>query len=215
MKPEERKIPFIIGCLMLASGQGRRFGGNKLLAPLESRSGTKPLIEYSLLTLKSFSEAPELNNAGVKCEPFVLTCHEEVRRLCEKLSVPVRFFGGGLKSDTIRFGLSLKESAEWEGCMFIASDQPALTAQTLVRLVFSFASDPSRPVRLSYDGRAGNPVLFPRSFFSALSMLKGEQGGGALLKGEEARTGLVEAASETELMDVDTGEELILIEKLL
>ncbi len=205
----------IIGCLMLAAGHGRRFGSNKLLSPLRTDAGSKPLIWYSVSALKAFSEDAALKEAGIIAVPRVLTCHPEAEELSEKLGVPAMRCGAGEKSDTVRFGLSLKESARWDGCMFLTADQPALTAHSLVKLALTFAKDPSRPVRLSYDGRVGNPVLFPRSFFPALSALKGEQGGGALLKGGGARTELVEAACETELMDVDTGEELILIEKLL
>ena len=62
-----------IGCVIMASGLGRRFGGGKLLAKLEG----KPLIEWTL-------DATE----GIFRQRIVVTRHREVETLCREREAP-------------------------------------------------------------------------------------------------------------------------------
>ncbi len=203
-----------LGCLLLAAGQGRRFGSNKLLAPFHYGGEEKPLISFAMETLKAFRELTASGEKGIRADIFVLTGSPEIAALAEKTGLPCRPCPVGAKSDTIRFGLTPPESDRWDGCLFQTADQPLLTPESLVRLSLAFASDPERPFRLSFQGRQGNPVIFPRSFFPALRCLSGETGGSVLLSGGRREPGLVEASFEAELWDVDTREDLEKLEKI-
>ena len=56
--------------------------------------------------------------------------------------------------------------------MFCVADQPMLTRQTIVRLCGTFLSDTTKIVTLSWNGKRGNPVIFPKALFSELLSLR-------------------------------------------
>lgn len=106
-------------------------------------------------------------------------------------------------SKTIRCGLSaVPEDAV--GCLFAVGDQPLLTEESVKRLCETFAANPERIVRLSWEGKPGNPVIFPRALFPELLALKDGESGKTVMRRHPERVMLVEAGSEWELQDIDT-----------
>ena len=188
----------VLGCVVMASGAATRFGANKLLAPL----GGRPVLAHTLAALPRDVFAP-----------LVVTRWDEVEALCKTLGTACRRHQSPLQSDTIRQGLAQSEG--WDGCLFLAGDQPLVAPGSLRRLADAFARSPDVPARLGWQGRGGNPVLFPRRMFGALQTLQGDTGGGSLLRygGEEALC--VEAAAPWELWDADTPQELARLADLL
>ena len=79
-----------LGCVIMASGLGKRFGGNKLMAEFEGA----PLIQRTL-------DATE----GIFARRVVVTRHREVEELCRRQGVPVVFHALPHRSDTVRLGL--------------------------------------------------------------------------------------------------------------
>ncbi|MEG1774705.1 MAG: NTP transferase domain-containing protein [Oscillospiraceae bacterium] len=98
--------------------------------------------------------------------------------------------------------------AQTAGCLFAVCDQPLLTAQTVERLRDTFLLDSSRIVSLSWQGRRGNPVIFPRALFGELAALSPGETGRSVLARHPALLVCVEADAENELADVDFREEL-------
>lgn len=190
-----------IGVVVMASGLASRFGSNKLVAPL---AGT-PVLERTLRSLPL-----DL------VDPVVVTRWREVQDLCDRLGVRSIRHELPLQSDTVRMGLSL--DAGWDGCMFVTGDQPLLGERSVRSLVRAFREDPTRVVRLAWQGKAGGPVLFPASCFEGLRGLEGDVGGTGLLKKDPElarRIRLVEAERPEELEDVDTPDELARLESLV
>ena len=62
------------GCIIMASGMGTRFGGNKLMAKLKGI----PLIQYVIQATESRFE-----------QRVVVTRHNDVTKLCHELGVAV------------------------------------------------------------------------------------------------------------------------------
>ena len=85
-----------LGCVVMASGLGRRFGGNKLMADFCGA----PLIANAL----ALAALPLL-----ACR-IVVTRSEEVEALCNAQGVPVLRHAQPYRSDTVRLGLA----AFWE-----------------------------------------------------------------------------------------------------
>ena len=188
-----------IGCVVMAAGRGRRFGANKLLAPLAGA----PLLSYALRALPRERLA----------RTVAVVSDEGVAALCRACGVfPLRY-PGGPQSETVRRGIG--QMRGMEGCLFVQGDQPFLTAQSIERLLDSFAAFPDGVHRLSYEGVAGSPVLFPSALFPALAALSGERGGMAAARSSGAQIRLVEALSVAEMMDADTEKALSEIEKMI
>ena len=214
-----------VGCVLMASGASRRFGGmkNKLLEDVGGRA----------VFLRT---ADALAAAGL--DPLIVTRSREVCDAAENYSC--LFHEDPEKSATVRRGLgSLTDRHETAGtalagCLFIPGDQPLIRPESIRRMLEAFENDPEAVIRLGLDKRGGSPVIFPSKMFPSLMKLTGEQGGSVLLssspvdagraaygnkrpcgfKGADApapfggRIVVIEAESESELMDADTPGEL-------
>ena len=155
-----------LGCVVMASGLGRRFGGNKLMADFCGA----PLIANAL----ALAALPLL-----ACR-IVVTRSEEVEAFCNAQGVPVLRHAPPYRSDTIRLGLAalLGKEPALRGCLFLPGDQPCLTRQTLEALAIGAAPDTIRRPAAP-DGTPGSPVLFGRDYFAALLHLPEGSGGSA------------------------------------
>lgn len=179
-----------LGCVILASGLGRRFGGNKLMAPFRGR----PMIAWAL-------EA----TAGIFRQRVVVTRHPEVARLCRRMEISAVLHDLPLRSDTVRLGL--EALGQVEGCLFCPGDQPLLGRETVAALALGAVNEPERILRPAFEGKPGAPVLFPAWAFAQLRQLPPGAGGGAVIRRYPDRVGLI-PAGEKELMDADTPEML-------
>ncbi len=191
-----------LGCVVMASGEGARFGGapgEKLVTPL---AGTA-VLERTL-------EALPRDLLDV----VVVTRWDAVEALCERLGVRCVRAAGPLKSDTVRAGLAAL--GHRAGCLFVTGDQPLLTEGSVRAMVAALTREPTAIVRLAWHGQPANPVLWPADMLDALARMDNDTGGRALLAGHAEladRVRLVEAASERELADVDTREDLARLEE--
>lgn len=181
-----------IGCVVMAAGKGRRFGGNKLLAPLAG----KPVLRHVLDALPREELARVTAVAG----------SPEVMELCRVSGITARRNESGLLSESVRLGIETMEGMD--GCLFVMGDQPLCTAATLLRMIAAFQGGPLCIYRLCCQGLAGSPVLFPRSLFPRLMALAGEQGGMEAVQGQNIPICLMEADGDFELWDIDTGQDL-------
>ena len=196
---------FHIGCVIMASGASRRFGGgkNKLLELL----GEREVILHTAENVKA---------AGLF--PVIVTRSEEVAELVKRNGYECVLHHDPEKSATIRQGLEFLSGSRDAGCLFIPGDQPLIRPDSIRRMMEAFRKSIKKDqetkesggsiVRLSIKGEGKSPVLFPSSVFPKLLALKGNDGGSALLKAEREEdlppVLLVEAEEEAELWDCDT-----------
>ena len=183
-----------LGCIVMASGLGRRFGGNKLMAELNGR----PLAAHALA----------LAAAPVFAGRIAVTRSAEVEALCRAGGFPVLRHAEPRRSDTVRLGLTalLAQQPDLQGCVFLPGDQPCLTRQTLEALAIGAAPDTIRRPAAP-DGTPGSPVLFGRDYFAALLHLPQGCGGSAVLRAHPQAIRLL-PTSAAELRDIDTRSDL-------
>lgn len=181
-----------VGCVVMASGMGRRFGANKLLAGF----GGQPLFTRAL-------EA----TGGIFARRVVVTRHAAVATWCEARGIETILHGEPDRRDTIRLGLTRMDGLN--GCLFCPADQPLLTRATVAALALAAANDSARIWRAAWQGRGGAPVLFPARMFAELRALPPGCGGGAVLRAHPEAVGLVEAGTAVELADVDVPQDLV------
>lgn len=190
-----------LGCVVMASGAAQRFGRQKLLEPLDG----VPVLERTV------------SAALASCFDVVVASRwPEVRELARKFGAEVAQPAGPSQSDTVKAGVAALGPRA--GYLFMQGDQPLVATATLNAMAHALALDPMHVVRLSWQGKAASPVLFPGRFRAALEALEGDVGGGAILRSrpdEAASAQLVEATSELELADVDTPEELARVQEQL
>ena len=178
-----------IGCVVMAAGDARRFGENKLAAFFDG----KPLIRRAL--------------EAVPAEEFsavaVVTQYPEVEAMAAEFGfLPVRnpHPDWGI-SHTIRLGLESLRGCD--GAMFLVSDQPLLRQESVRALAELWQSRPENIAALAHGGVRGNPCVFPARFFPELLALAEDHGGNTVIRRHEEDLILLEVP-EQELTDVDT-----------
>ncbi len=179
------------GCIIMASGLGTRFGSNKLMANLDGA----PLIAHVIRACD-----------GLFAKRVAVTRHKDVAKLCRTMGVEAIMHGEPLRSDAVRLGMQAMGGCDT--VTFIQADQPLISANTLAALLRGAEAHPELIWRVSFQGTPGAPVLFPAWAFDELRALPPGKGGGFVAKAHAQRVRCVEAASEWELFDVDTVQDL-------
>ena len=180
-----------IGCVIMASGLGKRFGSNKLMADFRGA----PMIQRVLDATK-----------GLFSQRVVVPRHEAVADLCRAQGIAVVFHDLPHRSDTVRLGLLAMK--DLDGCMFLPGDQPLLRRETVEMLLEKWKEAQDMIVRPIYEDSEGSPVLFPSWAFPELKNLPEGKGGGVVIKKHPQAVCRVSVADPFELADADTPETL-------
>ena len=182
-EPTKRKH----GCIVMASGAGTRFGGNKLMADLCG----EPLIACTIRATD--------NLFG---ERVAVTRHADVARLCDAMGIPAILHDKPLRNDAVLLGMEALRGCD--AVMFVQGDQPLIDPRTIAALLRAVADEPGFIWRASFGGVAGTPVVFPSWAFDELRSLPPAKGGGFVAKAHANRVRVVQAARAWEMFDVDT-----------
>ena len=187
----------MIHIIYLAAGQSRRYGANKLLTP---RKG-KPLYRHGLDTLRRAMTHRE------DCTLTVVSCWEEILgavRADGIRAVPCPDSHLGI-SPSIRAGIRAREPLSPQDYLcFCVADQPALTAETVGRLLDAATECPLTACLMVGD-TPGNPTLFSALLAGELCALEGDRGGRAVMRRHPERH-LDIPCDAAELDDIDTPE---------
>ena len=182
-----------LGCVVMAAGNARRYGDNKLAAQLRGRS----------LILRALEAVPtEAIDSAV-----VVTQYPEIMRLAGEFHFAAVYnehpdYG---ISHTIELGLT--GLRDCDGVMFLVSDQPLLRRKSVAALARLWKSHPDSIAALSHSGGRGNPCVVPARFYPELLELTEDRGGNAVIRRHEEDLVLLEVDAR-ELTDVDTPEAL-------
>lgn len=183
--------PLSHACIIMASGSGTRFGGNKLMANLAGM----PLVEHVL-------QATE----GRFAERVVVTRHADVAQLARKAGARAVVHDLPLRNEAVALGMDALTCCDT--VTFFQGDQPLVAGCTIDALLAAAERDPGCIWRASFRGQPGAPVLFLTWAFDALRHLPPGKGGGYVAKTHPERVRTVEAASPWELFDIDTTDDL-------
>ena len=180
-----------IGCVVMAAGNARRFGENKLAARFRGKS----LIRWTL------EAVPE----DIFDAVAVVTQYSEIAVLAKEFSF------AAIRNEHPDFGIShtiklgLTELRDCDGVLFLVSDQPR--RESVVKLAELWKQQPDKIAALCHDGVRGNPCLFPARFFPELLELREDRGGNTVIRRHEEELILLEVDG-AELYDVDTAQAL-------
>lgn len=180
-----------LGCVIMASGEGKRFGKNKLTADFSGEA----------MIMKTIRATDGIFGARV-----VVTRHDDVYELCRDHGVNVIRHDMPFRSDTVRLGL--KALTATKGCVFCQGDQPLLSQETLLAMSLLSMNNKNSIIRAAHDGVGGAPILFPDWMYPELLSLPEGKGGGYVAKKYSEHVLLYNVHDPHELTDVDTPEDL-------
>lgn len=178
--------PADIACILLAAGQGRRFGGGKLCADLDGRplglhaASMLAGIPFGAHVAVSGPDAPDFGSAG-----FVTVTPDA---LAPALSA------------SIAAGVRAIADRGFRGVLIALADMPRVPATHIRALLAQFDGE---PVATLVARRAQPPALFGHRHLADLTRLTGDRGAHSLLR--HARN--VELSGDAAL-DVDTQADL-------
>ena len=179
-----------VGGLILAAGEGRRFGATKQLAELRGR----PLLEYALAAM-----------AGVSPRVVVLGhAAGEIAARVDLHGAEAVVCAGWAEGQAASLRCGLAALADADAVVVVLGDQPGITAEAVEAVVAAAGGEDA--VRATYDGTPGHPVLLRRPLLDRAGELRGDSGFRDLLEGAAVRE--VEIGGLADPADIDTREEL-------
>jgi molybdenum cofactor cytidylyltransferase len=195
--------------LILAAGQGQRFGGDKLLADLNG----KPVLGHVLAWVGEAIRAGLLEGAIGVIPP-----HQPDReRLLLDSSLEYVFnpFPERGVAETIRTGLAALAARhpDARAVLVIQGDQPGLRQKVLEAILRGWHTGGRPVVRPRYAGepdRPGHPVLLERSIWNRAAELEGDTGFAPLLKASPDLVTTVDVDGINP--DINTPSDLVLLE---
>ena len=160
-----------IAAVVLAAGAGSRFGGGKLLAPLDGR----PILQHVLDRVAAAGidevivvvgdDAPALGSAIAWRDEVRVTNPDPARGLSSSLQV----------------GIGALDHAV-DAALILLGDQPRVPLEAIRALLETGAHDEQPIVVPAYPGDGGrNPVLLGRAAFGLVAEASGDRGLGPLL----------------------------------
>jgi molybdenum cofactor cytidylyltransferase len=184
----------IVG-ILLAAGAGSRFGGDKLLAPLDD--GTPVGVQAA-------------RNLMAALEESVAIVRPEDARLAQLLgsteigveSCPSAWRGMG---SSLAHGVRARPDAD--GWIVALADMPLVRPAT-IRAVARALESGAPLAAPRYGNERGHPVGFSAEFGPRLAALSGDVGARSILRAERMRLVLVDCADPGVLADIDTAEDL-------
>jgi len=185
----------VIAGILLASGASTRFGGDKLLAPLDGR----PVVRWSAEALVG------------AVDELVVVVREDGAAVCRALDgLPIRpvinHDADRGMSTAIRAGIAVLP-AHVEAVVVALGDQPLVDVRVIGQIVARWRESGAPSVQPRYDDGRGHPVLFDASLFPALSALEGDVGARAVLDAQGDALELLSVAGPRPI-DVDTPDAL-------
>ncbi|MCR4656597.1 MAG: nucleotidyltransferase family protein [Lachnospiraceae bacterium] len=187
-----------LGCVIMAAGNSRRFGKNKLNVLING----KPMLEYI------FKAVPTEKLHSV----CVVTQYDEAETLASLYDF--RCIRNDRPEDGLSYTIKLGTKAlskECDAILYMVADQPLLTQGSVAGLINLYLKNPGHIVSASSGGQRGNPCIFPKKYFPSLEGLTGDTGGSRIIRKHIDDLILFEIP-ERELCDADTPEALRRIE---
>jgi molybdenum cofactor cytidylyltransferase len=191
-----------VAALVMAAGKSSRMGQFKLLMPVD---GT-PMIAHTVDALLASSVT----------DVIVVTGREAAGVRAALSDRPVRIahnpdFAEGL-STSLKAGLAALP-ADADAFLVALGDMPKVTADDINRLIAAYDPGEGRLICVpTFDGKAGNPILWDRRFLEAMRGLSGDTGARSLLLRHGEAVAETPVTSAGVLIDVDTPEALAALE---
>ncbi|HEX4975264.1 MAG TPA: nucleotidyltransferase family protein [Pseudomonadales bacterium] len=189
-----------IGFIVLAAGQSRRFGQNKLLFPIKSSptdNDTRPMLLHIVQRLSLFDVPILVVNRQNDTQVQQLLNEHQIPHV----ATPVSEQG---MAHSLAFGI--EQAAAWDGWLICLADMPCIQPDSYQRMLHAM-QEFSLAVPI-YQHHCGHPVGFSNMFYAELLSLQGDQGARALLTRHQNLLTHVPCPDPGILWDIDTAQDL-------
>lgn len=175
-----------IGVAILAAGNSKRFGGNKLLYEVNG----KKVVSYIM---------DEVSSLGL--DSVIVSQYHEI----EEIAKGIRYIQNDDSDKGISESIKLatKEFYDKDAILYVVADQINMKAKTLKKIIANY--DQHKIVASSYNDEIFNPMLFPKCYYDEILALSGDKGAKRIaLKHDVIKV----EVNQCELKDIDTVEDI-------
>ncbi|MET1032211.1 NTP transferase domain-containing protein [Domibacillus tundrae] len=164
----------VIG-ILLAAGNSRRMGTNKLALPLGDttigsaslKSALSSTLDHVIIVQKKEDEAQWIHPAFFKKENWSQAACEDA-------------FRG--QAHSLAAGLKAAEEMGAQAAVILLADQPFAGSRLIDQVIDTYKEKGASFVASRFNGTPRPPVLFSSRLFPVLQGLQGDRGAGSLLK---------------------------------
>ncbi len=193
-----------ITILVMASGEGRRFGEIKQLAMIQGKPMLQRVYDNAARTGYPIKVALGAHYQSILSHPLISIPASAV--------VSVQDWRSGLGSSISESVTALvREIPELQGLLLLLGDQPLVGLGELELLLAAIHRESDAVIASRYPDGAGVPAYFPARTFSELQDLKGDQGARKVLSNLSHT--VVDLGDV--LMDIDTPEQWLRLNELI
>ena len=179
-----------ISAIITASGKGERFGSDKLMYKVNSRT----IIHYIMDSV--------INT--IFYERLIVLRNNDLKQYAEASGFKAVWnnnYENGMSASII-LGIN-NVSEDSDAAMIIPGDIPLMASNYLESLIDYFNNSGKGIVGFMLNGVPASPVIFSRKYFNELTQLNGDRGGKPVIMNHmDDFTGI--EAPDNSLMDIDT-----------
>lgn len=183
-----------VGGLVLAAGEGRRFGGPKQLAKIRGVA----VLEHVLMAMQA---VPAIDPLVVVLGARAAEIRTQMEFGAFEIVVAEDWAEG--QAASLRTGVAALGAVD--AVMICLGDQPFITPQVIAGTL-DLDGSPADAIRAAYGGVPGHPVLLKRHLLDRVEKLRGDIGARDLMA--DARVKTWEAGHLCDPTDIDTREQL-------
>jgi molybdenum cofactor cytidylyltransferase len=187
-----------IAAIVLAAGQSRRMGRNKLLIELDGAALVERAVDAALASA---------------ADPVIVVLGHQAAEIAARLgdrrivTVVNPDYAQGLSTSLKRGLAAVPETAD--GAVVCLADMPGIGRELIDRLIAAFNPVEGREIIVPvHQGKRGNPVLWSRRFFPELQTVTGDTGAKHIVGAYPEYLTEIEASDDGVLIDLDTPEAL-------
>ncbi len=206
-----------IALIMLAAGNSRRFGSNKLLYEIEGKPMYQHILEKLMKVAEGIGKGAETgdksNSASgrmiaadaeiVSCQVTAVTQYEEIERAARAAGARVYYNPHPDEGISSSLQIGLKANLDADACLFTVSDQPWLSVETIEQLIWLLKNSGNGIACVSCSGKLGNPCIFTRKYYDELLSITGDRGGKSVITAHREDTAVLAVKDPWELTDMD------------
>ncbi len=193
-----------VGALVLAAGYSRRFGGDKLLAPLPGKQQLtvfKQMLDRLSLALDDILIVTRPALYGTLLEYVESTKIQ--RPSCQ---ISILSFDGSSDGMGASLAFAARHVPNWRAALVCLADMPNIQTDSYSQILTASSRD--KIVLPTYEGKRGHPVAFGADFFDELRALHGDQGARDLLTKHSGQITTLQLNDSGILFDIDTPTDL-------
>ena len=183
-----------IAGLLLAAGAGSRFGGAKLLHPLEGVA----------IGVRS---ARNMMAAGLSVTAVVRPGSDALRDLLEDAGCIVTECGNAADGMGVSLAHAVAHTRQVTGWVVALADMPRIRPQT-IRQIVEAVTQGAVIAAPAHRGERGHPVGFSAALQDELLALRGDEGARALLRRHHAEIRIITPDDAGVVFDVDRREDI-------